>query len=743
MRFPLYVLLTLAGWLGFTHAAWAFTSPTAAFTAVRAPHALALDPSLSDPAWQAGLLPDGSGFADLTTRGRAPHGTNVYLLYDDTNLYIGFKMEQQGAPVIASQATNDVGFGSDDFVGAGLDTSGAGTQVYFFEVTPHGVRYEQAQENVRYRPQWQAAATATPTGWNAVMIVPLKDLRVQSTTWRFNFIRSVASAGEHYTWSYDGIMQDGSTASGWPLFTDSRFWPRLSGLHVKGAVAASRPKPRADIYALSSSGGDRTEFVQANGAVVSQNPRIGGLDFSIPLAATINFVGTVSPDFSNVEIDQQTIAPQEFQRALVEYRPFFAQGATFINSNAAPVGGILNAPNLVFYSPGINQVYYGGKVEGTFGDQSFGVLHFRGFDPTTGNDYDDTAFGYKHALPDRTFLYWADGVFANHSISGKDDTFEGGVAGRNLHTGLVWALDDSVESGSFVPYGFARSTNGFIDFHKPNWETLFGYVDITPNYGPIDGFTTNSDIRGFTGYLNLVGATPGVKNYGLFVAGDRYLDQSGAVHQADSGVFLTAVFKGGWALNGAGPQVGMLRSYGIPSGPGCSGPIVSTTYYTGFPCYRDGNTQPFNLFFVPIGYRDGSPRPTDGSYDWGNFGGNWVHQFTLTHSLPVGRFISLGLEYDGTWERSIATGVLESQWLRRVSLGINLGPDENATIALRNINGVGGFAPQQGLNFAAGFHKRFRNGNELFVNYGTPAAYTTLNRLIVKYVFHYGADAGT
>jgi hypothetical protein len=41
------------------------------------------------------------------------------------------------------------------------------------------------------------------------------------------------------------------------------------------------------------------------------------------------------------------------------------------------------------------------------------------------------------------------------------------------------------------------------------------------------------------------------------------------------------------------------------------------------------------------------------------------------------------------------------------------------------------------------FHERFHGGNELYVNYGSPAAGATINRLIVKYVFHAGADAGT
>ena len=105
--------------------------------------------------------------------------------------------------------------------------------------------------------------------------------------------------------------------------------------------------------------------------------------------------------------------------------------------------------------------------------------------------------------------------------------------------------------------------------------------------------------------------------------------------------------------------------------------------------------------------------------------------------------VALGLEYDGTVLRSRSTGALDSQWLRRVSLGAPIDADSNLSISLRSINGLGGFAPQAGANLAFAYHRRFSNGDELFVNYGTPAGFTTLHRLILKFVFHVNGDAGT
>lgn len=750
MRRALLILTILLLTAALGRPAAAAVAASLSFRAAPAAHPLPLDPALADPLWAAGAVPSSNGYENLTTRSAATHPTNVDLLYDSTNLYVGFHVEQGTTPITATQSANDIGFGIDDFVGIGIDPSGNGSQVYFFETTPKGVRYQQASENARYKPDWQAAAKITGTTWNAVMIIPLKALRIGggSPTWRINFIRGVAGVGEHYSWAFDGLMQDGAAGGNWPNFADARYWPTLVGLKLTGTSAHSRPKPRAEFYALSSTGSDRKLFAQNNGEFLKEDIRNAGVDLTVPLTNTINFVGTANPDFSNVEIDQQTIAPQEFRRGLTEYRPFFAQGASFINANSAVVS-VISAPNLVFYSPGVGPFDRGAKVEGTFGKQSFGVLNFRGYDQTTGNEFDDVAYGFKHAEPTRTFLYWADGVIAHHSAFGNDATTEVGVAGRNLKTGFVWALDEAFESGTWVPKpGFARNGNGFVDVHKPNYEVNLGYQDISPNYNPIDGFTNASDERGPYGFLSFNGSNNAMKNYGLFFYGDRFTDRSGRVHQADSFINLNATFKNGFSINGLGPQVGLLRSYALdnPANPvyplGCADPNLPYGAFTGYPSYYCGRSDRYNLLGVQIGYRDGTPAPVDVSYNEGPFGSNYLHLFSLTTSRPLGSKFSIAGEYDNTFERSFVSGKLDSQTLRRVTLGETLGADSNISVSLRSISGRGGFAVP-GLNLAASFHRHFLNGDDLYINFGTPAANQTLNRLIVKYVLRFGGGAGT
>ena len=706
----------------------AAVAPTFSFSGARAPHPMPLDPALSDPAWQTGKVPNDGNWMNVTTRTPATPVT-AYMLYDDKNVYVAFVVKQD-APIVATQSTNDVGFGTDDFVAVGIDTSGSGSQAYLFETTPKGVRYQQSTENSRYRPTWQSATSVIGGTWRAVMIIPLDVMRLRSgnpQSWRIAFFDSVASRAEHYSWSFDPLQNDNG-AGNWPTFHDLRYWPAATGLSFKGAVVA-RPQPRAEIFGLASTGGDRELYQQSNGAFMQQKTRPIGIDVSYPLTQTINFVGTINPDFSNVEVDQQTIAPQEFARQLNEYRPFFAQGAQFLNPNPSPYTSFFGPNNIVFYSPSVGPFDRGAKIEGTYGLQSFGLLSFRGYNQVTGDEFDDQAFGYRHALQDQTFQYWADGVLAHHSIAGNDETYEAGFKGRNLHNKFVYSLNTDVEQNPLLPGRTAHSTNAFIDEHQRNYEVLLGYADTSPNYGPLDGFTASSDNRGLQGYISLNGATPGIKNWTLNLQGDRLFDRGGFVHESDAGAFLNATFKNGFSLNGLGPTVSLLRGY-------------NGNYYSGYPTYANGVVTPFNLMSLPFGYRDGTPTPIDVSANYGSFGGNWLHFYTISHSRPLGSKFTLGLEYDGSLERSLTTGVLDSQWLRRISLGYNINSQSNLTIGLRGINGLGGFVATPGTNLAVAFHMQFKRG-DLFVNYGSPSANVTLNRLIVKYVFRAGSDQGT
>ncbi len=77
----------------------------------------------------------------------------------------------------------------------------------------------------------------------------------------------------------------------------------------------------------------------------------------------------------------------------------------------------------------------------------------------------------------------------------------------------------------------------------------------------------------------------------------------------------------------------------------------------------------------------------------------------------------------------------------QAAIGTRIEDEFLRQLSLRSFNGRGGFATP-GLNLAAAFHARTKNG-DLYLNFGSPSADATLNRMILKYVFRIGADAGT
>ena len=406
-------------------------------------------------------------------------------------------------------------------------------------------------------------------------------------TWRFDFVRRIAALNVNESWAYDATMNDGGGGiGGFPQAGDARFWPQLTGVKIAGAQA--RRPPRFEVYGLASAGEDRRRFQAADGNFIVTGERHAGADVVVPITGTTSFVAAIAPDFSNVEIDQQTIAPQEFRRALNEYRPFFTQGANFFNP--VSLTGI-NAPaTVIFYSPAIGPFDRGLKLEGTQGLQSFGALEAQGA------GFDDMVFGYKHAMPNRAFAWSLDGVMTHHQAgndtidqrAGNDATWQAQVGGRNNNTGFVYALDYVREQGTFVTdKRLAYKTEDFVDVHQHNYEIYTGYRDLGPQYAPVLGFTANADLRGPQTYFDLNG-TPAhgiLKRVDLFMTADRFVDRSGAAHQADSNFNLDLQFRNGLHLSG-GPYESSLRTYD-------SGLI-------GYPFYTGGVTRSYNFNGVNV-----------------------------------------------------------------------------------------------------------------------------------------------
>jgi hypothetical protein len=646
--------------------------------------------------WRQGVV--ARDFFDFTSRQPARYATTAYLLYDDKNLYVAFVCVQSGVPITAAQRIDHAGVQSDDRVGFAIDTSGNGSRTYQFRVNPIGVHDEASSENARYAPTWRSTARITAGGYDAFLVIPLDEIRASGgpmQRWRFNFERFIAAANVDETWAYQPAMQNVGSV---------QYWPWLTGIQLAGA--ATRPKPQADLFALESGGSQRDVFQNGIGRFEHAQPRILGLDATYPFTNTLAFVGTLNPDFSNVEEDQTTVQLQEFQKSYQEYRPFFAQGAQYIN--ALPSIGIFGG-NTMFYTPGIGIFNRGLKVEGTAGDSALGVLN------VVGPGIDDNAAGYAYATADDTLQFSAESVLANHP-GVRDQTGGVGMQRLNRHSGEQTQLLFASEDGTLTHGHDFDLSEGLQNQH---FIALAYYKDTSAGYSPQDGYVAVNDARGPAfklGYAGTGSASSPLLSYNFSVFGDRYLAQDGSVREADFNGFYNVQFKN------------------LISVQGFFGPSEFQA--------APGVIEWFNRRQVQIGYRLGTPRPVQLTYAWGPFGGGYVQQPQFFEQLVFGEYAA-SLEYDGNIERpALGAPVSNSQWLRRLTLSKSFGRDSSFGIALRGINGTGGFA-RPGTNLSMLYQRRFASQDLLYVEFGTPAASQTLHRFIVKYVFHAGGETGT
>jgi hypothetical protein len=664
------------------------------------------------------------------------------LLYDDTNLYVGFIADQHEG-ITESQTSNDVGYGLDDEVTISIDPSGNNSRVYAFTATPRGVRYEFSSESTRYQPHWTAVAGTGAAGYRVMMTIPLADMRVASgktQRWRFNFSRYVAASNDLLTWAYDA----GSTAYcsnnsyGTTIYCDSTRWPILTGIALAGVAKA--PAPYADVYGLGSAGRDKNTFETTPLNFTDQAARNFGLDATIPFTRSLAFVTALGPDFSNVETDQITIAPQEFPIQYQEYRPFFAQGSNYISA----VGGVgINGPSdQMFYSPSLGIVDDGYKIEGTVGQTAVGLLDAKG------DGFDDQALGYAYTKPDGTLNFAFQGVDANHPGI-TDRTFGIGGSYQNLHSGIQPIFSYQQEDGTLVGNPDLARQLVLADITNHGlWQYGFLWHDVGPEFAPVDGYTLIQDIRGptaFAVYSGLASPQSIIKLYRFAMVDDRLLDRSGAAHQVDT--FET----------GAIELRNLLKLTLITDAS------ELRTYAEAYPLYTGTNHVAFDYNQVQLNYRDGTPSPTDFSYTYGPFAVScaglpdvplpcnsavnsytpaYTQQYNLTTTRAFSGGYSASIQYAGTIERPFI-GTSDSQFLRRISLTHALGADSQLALSLQEINGTGGFAAP-GEALAISYHRRFKNQNQLYFEYGSPASYGTLQRFVLKYVVHIGAGgAGT
>lgn len=676
-------------------------APAVASSATLDVPAMQLPVAATDAAWQG--LPAVTLAWDVVHGRSASEKTVVSVGSDGKLLYVRFVAAQR-EPIAAAQRTNDVGLGTDDEVRVDLWPNGASGFSYRFAANPRGTHSAASSENTNYQPTWTSSGTLHDGGYTVDMAIPLRTIRgARAGTWKAQFVRVVQATGEEQVWTY-GTAQTNA---------DSIVY---GGSLVMPTVVASRPKPRLAVYTLGA-----VASASAGGSTSR-----AGADLSLPITPTASFYATIHPDFSNVELDQQSIAPTAFQRQYSEVRPFFTQGANFYNNlNCDACPGIAE-----LYTPAIPTPRRGYAVEG-----NQGLFGFAAFDAVGASRNDAASVADWHSA-DHVWEATIQRV-AVTTPTLLDDTTTSGIS-----------YYDQKHTSAYFNYGNDHGSNVTLPSDAQRYDVGGAWISQTfgvfgsmrklgDDYQPVDGYIQHPGIAGYAFGSNKIWLLRGgsfLQSLGVGGFLDRYHGRSDGLNQTDNQATLDILTK-----KAIDVQVTSGSSY-LRTSDGIFTPISQN----GITLIRGSGSNQNAGNFPSHGT---SAYPTTLSYNTGRYGNGRLDTWLRSTTFAAGKRGSLTLELDDT-AQWFSHGADNVQWFERVGYAYQLTADSSLALGLRRVVGSppvpngGGNCIGTCSNVSFAYHRKTQR-NELYVGYGDPNTLITIPQLIVKFIYYIGAEKGT
>ena len=158
----------------------------------------------------------------------ATERTDVYLGYDDRNLYAVFLAFDSRPELIRANLSPRENIDNDDTVGLMIDTFNDQRAAYAFRSTPLGVQWDARWNEVARTPAFDAAYQAvwytdgrvTDSGYMVLMTIPMRTLRFAEgveQVWRIMLERKIPRRSEEAYWPEYSIAIEGRLNQAAPL----------------------------------------------------------------------------------------------------------------------------------------------------------------------------------------------------------------------------------------------------------------------------------------------------------------------------------------------------------------------------------------------------------------------------------------------------------------------------------------------------------------------------------------------
>jgi hypothetical protein len=336
-----------------------------------------IDGRLDDAVWRA-ATPSDAFTQHYPDEGAPPsEHTEVRVLYDDHNLYVGIDCWQLHSPIVRRLQRRD-GFLPSDGVWIDIDSRRDGVSAYHFSINAAGVlldgiHYNETAFSADWDAIWEAKVADTGHGYSAEFRIPLSSLRftLPVADWGLQVRRAVDARQETDDWAY----YPRRAASFVPYFG------RLDNL-------AGLPPPRRIELRPFVVGHLEHRAADADTGALEHGVLGGGsagLDAKAHLSNELTLDLALNPDFGQVDADTVILNLSTFETFFPEKRPFFLEGLDVFAAlrpvlytrriGQQPPVPTLAAGETLVAEPDPSRIYSAAKVSGTIGGRTtIGVM---------------------------------------------------------------------------------------------------------------------------------------------------------------------------------------------------------------------------------------------------------------------------------------------------------------------------------------------------------------------------------
>ncbi len=461
---------------------------------------LTIDGRLDEASWQNADKIDGLTAIEPVQGAEPAVGTEVRVLADDKNLYIGVRCHDDPEQLSAFAVARDASLRSEDHVKIVLGPVADGRTGYVLAINPRGARYDALvadrgeSENPDWNGAWEARTHVDSRGWTLEVRVPVSILVFDgdSDRWQFNVERRVQRLLERSRWSTPRLDQRVTQLSraGW-ITGVPKFDLGLGMLVMPSAVARS---------------------VRANQPLEDTGDEFdGSLDASFRITPELSAIFTVNSDFAEADVDRRQINLTRFPLFFPERRPFFYEGA-----DAFDFGLGLQRNIVPFQSRRIGLVdgrtvplRFGSKVLGRVGGTSVGALLTRtGSEPGLAPASTMGAVRLRQDVLAESNV----GILATTGDPlGRDDSYTFGAdatfqtsrlfGDRNFLIG-IFGLTMGRDGTEGNPGAFGIK----VDYPNDDWDIVWQSWRIDEDFDPSLGFVPRPGV-----YKHRVGADYGIR----------------------------------------------------------------------------------------------------------------------------------------------------------------------------------------------------------------------------------------